>query len=115
MFIIVFNFCFDKIFNELFKARIWISFSPLSPCCDTNVSLVVSNEFLLYPGVFLELVPVGGDYPGERMSGDHKGDCVLELVDVGQSPCPRPEDSMESEDVLVVGSVLDVGNKDSSK
>ena len=79
--------------------------------CDTNVSLVIPDEILLYPGVCLKLVPVGGDNPGEGMSGDHKGDCVLKLVYVGQAPCPGPEDSMYSEDTLVVGCILDVGNK----
>ena len=93
------------------KGRIRISFFPFPSSRDRNVSTVSFDELLFYPGVNLELVPVGGDYPGEGMSGDHNRDCVLELVYVGQAPCPGPEDSMYSEDTLVVGCILDVGNK----
>ena len=112
MFIVLSHLCFDQIFHELCKGRLWISFIPFPSSSKTNVSTVFSNELLLYPGVRLELVPEGGDNPGEGMSGDHKGDCVLKLVYVGQAPCPGPEDSMESEETLVVGCILDVGNKE---
>ena len=112
MFIVLFHLCFDQISHELCKGGVWISFIPFPSSSDSNVSPVSYNELLLYPGVRLELVPVGGDNPGEGMPGDHKGGGVLELVDVGQSPCPGPESFMESEDALVIGCILDVGNKD---
>ena len=112
MFIVLFHLCFDQISHELCKGRAWISFIPFPPSCHTNGSAVFSNEVLLYPGVSLELVPVGGDESGERVAGDHKGGGVLELIDVSQSPSPRPEDAMELEEVLIIACILDVGNKD---
>ena len=112
MFVVLFHLCFDQISHELCKGRVWISFIPFPSSCDTNVFPISSNEALLYPGVSLELVPVGGDNPGEGVPADHKGDCLLELLDVSQFPRPRPEDSVESEDALVVGGVFNVGDKD---
>ena len=112
MFIVMFHLCFDQIFHELGKRRVWISFLPFPPSRDTDVPTVSFDEALLYPGVGLELVPVGGDYPGEGVPGDHEGDCPFELVDVGQSPSPRPEGTMELEEVLVIAGILDEGNKD---
>ena len=91
MFVVFFRLCFDQIFHELCKGRLWISFTPAPPSCDTNVSTVFSNKLLLNPGVSLELVPVGGDYPGEGMPGDHKAGGVLELPQVGQSPSSGSE------------------------
>ena len=91
MFVVLFHLCFDQISHELCKGRVWISFIPFPSSCDTNVFPVSSNEALLYPGVRLELVPVGGDNPGEGVPADHKGGRVLELPQVGQSTCPRPE------------------------
>ena len=91
MFIVLFHLCFDQISHELCKGGVWISFIPFPSSSDSNVSTVFSDELLLYPGVSLELVPVGGDNPGEGVPGDHKGDGVLELPQVGQSSCPRPE------------------------
>ena len=112
MFIVMFHLRFDQIFHELGKRRVWISFLPFPPSRDTDVPTVSFDEALLYPGVGLELVPVGGDYPGEGVPGDHEGDCLLELVDVGQSSGPRPEGTMELEEVLVIAGILDEGNKD---
>ena len=86
MFIIFLNLSFDQISQELCKGRLWISFTPAPPSCDTNVSTVNFDEFLLNPGANLELVPVGGDDPGEGVTGDHKAGGVLELPQVGQSP-----------------------------
>ena len=91
MFIVLSHLCFDQISHELCKGRVWISFIPFPSSCKTNVSTVFSNELLLYPGVRLELVPVGGDNPGEGMPADHKGGRVLELPQISQSTCPRPE------------------------
>ena len=112
MFIVLFHLSFDQIPQELFKGRVRISFIPFTPSCNTNVSAVFPNKVLLDPGVSLELVPVGGDEPGEGVAGDHKGGGVQELVDVGQSPCPRPEDTMKFEEVLIIAGILDVGNKE---
>ena len=50
----------------------------------------IGTIHIIYPGVSLELVPVGGNNPIEGVSADHKGSRVLELVDVGQSPCSLP-------------------------
>ena len=61
MFVVMFRPSFDQIFHELWKGRVWISFSPFPPSCDTDVSAVFSNEALLYSGARLELVPAGGD------------------------------------------------------
>ena len=104
---------FDQIFHKLCKGRVWISFLPAPPSCDTNVPTVFSNKLLLNPGVSLELVPVGGDDPGEGVPGDHKAGGVLELLDVGQLRCPLPEDPMELVMILlIIASILDVGNKE---
>ena len=73
MLIVMFHLCFDQIFHELFKGRVRISLVPFTSSRNTNVSSVCSYEALLYPGVRLELVPVGGDEPGEGVTGDHKG------------------------------------------
>ena len=86
MFIILLHLSFDQISDELCKGRLWISFTPAPPSCNTNVPSVISYELLLNPGVNLELVPVGGDDPGEGVPGDHKAGGVLELPQVGQSP-----------------------------
>ena len=86
MSIVLLHLSFDQISHELCKGRIWISFLPAPPSCDTNVPTVLSNELLLNPGVSLELVPVGGDDPGEGVPCDHKAGGVLELPQVGQSP-----------------------------
>ena len=83
MFIILLHLSFDQISHELCKGRLWISFIPVPPSCDTNFPAVYSNELLLNPGVSLELVPVGGDNPGEGVTGDHKAGGVLELPQVG--------------------------------
>ena len=91
MFIVLFDICGDQIFHKVCKRWIWVSFIPFSSSSNANVSTVFSNELLLYPGVSLELVPVGGDNPGEGMPADHKGGRVLELPQVGQATCPRPE------------------------
>ena len=91
MFIIFLNLSFDQISQELCKGRLWISFLPFPPSCYSNVPTVFSNELLLNPGVSLELVPVGGDNPGEGVTGDHKAGGVLELPPVGQSPSSRSE------------------------
>ena len=91
MFIVLSHLCFDQISHELCKGRFWISFIPFPSSSKTNVPTVFSNELLLYPGVSLELVPVGGDNPGEGMPADHKGGRVLEPPQVGQATCPRPE------------------------
>ena len=88
MFVVLFHLCFDQISHELCKGRFWISFIPFPSSSKTNVSTVFSNELLLYPGVRLELVPEGGDNPGEGMPADHEGGRVLELPQVGQSTCP---------------------------
>ena len=86
MSIVLLHLSFDQISHELCKGRIWISFLPAPPSGDTNVPTVFSNKLLLNPGVSLELVPVGGDDPGEGVPGDHKAGGVLELPQVGQSP-----------------------------
>ena len=91
MFVVLFHLCFDQISHELCKGRVWISFIPFPSSSKTNVSTVFSNELLLYPGVRLELVPVGGDNPGEGVAGDHKAGGVLELPQVGQSPSSGSE------------------------
>ena len=91
MFIIFLHISFDQISHELCKGRLWISFAPAPPSFNTNVSAVFFNELLLNPGVSLELVPEGGDNPGEGVPADDKGGRVLELPQVGQSTCPRPE------------------------
>ena len=91
MFIILPHLSFDQIFHELSKWRLWISCLPVPPSCDTNFPAVYSNELLLNPGASLELVPVGGDNPGEGVTGDHKAGGVLELPPVGQSPSSRSE------------------------
>ena len=91
MFIILVHVSFDQISHELCKGRLWISFTPAPPSCDTNVSTVFFNELLLNPGVSLELVPVGGDDPGEGVPGNHKAGGVLELPQVGQSPSSGSE------------------------
>ena len=91
MFIVLSHLCFDQISHELCKGRFWISFIPFPSSSKTNVPTVFSNELLLYPGVSLELVPVGGDNPGEGVAGDHKAGGVLELPQVGQSPSPASE------------------------
>ena len=108
MFIVLFNICGDQIFHKVCKRWIWVSFIPFSSSSNANVSTVFSNELLLYPGVCLELVPVGGDYPGEGVSGDHKGGRVLELSKVGQSTCPRSESgTTEKEDQIHI-EILEV-------
>ena len=81
---------FDQVSHELSKGRLVISFvtifTQVPSSCNTNVSAVFRNKLILNPGVSLELVPVGGDDPGEGVPGDHKAGGVLELPQVGQSP-----------------------------
>ena len=91
MFIILLHLSFDQISHELWKGRVRISFIPAPSSCETNVPTVFSNELLLNPGLSLELVPVGGDNPGEGVTGDHKAGGVLELPPVGQSPSSGSE------------------------
>ena len=57
-----------------------------------------------------EHCPVDGNNPGEGMSADHKGTCVLELVDIGQFSCPLPEDPMGC--LITIACILDVGDKE---
>ena len=106
---------FDQIFHKLCKWRVWISFIPFSPCCDTNLSAEFSNELLLNPSVSLKLVPVGWDNPFEGVTADHKGGAVLKLVDVGQFLSPGPESRVEGKVVLVIAGILYVRNKLSTK
>ena len=94
------------------KGRIRISFFPFPSSRDRNVSTVSFDELLFYPGVNLELVPVGGDYPGEGVSGDHKGGRVLELSKVGQSTCPRSESgTSERGDQIHIETLLSAINQ----
>ena len=114
MYIVFFHLCFDQIYHELFKGKVWISFLPFPPSHDTNVS---PEEFEYHwsfnPGVNLEQVPVGGNKPSKGVSTDHKRSRVLELLDVSHSRCHLPEGLMLLiMALLIIGCILDVGNKE---
>ena len=84
-----------------------ISFIPFPSSRDRIVSTVSFNELLFNPGINLEFVPLGADYPAEGVSGDHKGSRVLELPQVGQSSCPRSESGTnEKEDQIHIETLL---------
>ena len=114
MYIVYFHLCCDQIFHKLSEGGLWVSFTPFPSSCNTNAfSDGLENATGVNPGVNLELVPVGGDDPGEGVPGDHKAGGVLELLDVGQLRCPLPEDPMELVMILlIIACILDVGNKE---
>ena len=88
------------------------------PRCNTNGSADGLDNRIdtgVDLGVSLELVPVGGNNPGEGVAADHKGIRVLEPIEVTQFPCPSPEDRMELHEVLVIAWIFDVGNKEAGK
>ena len=92
MYIVYFHLCCDQIFHKLSEGGLWVSFTPFPSSCNTNAfSDGLENATGVNPGVNLELVPVGGDDPGEGVPGDHKAGGVLELPQVGQSPSSGSE------------------------
>ena len=104
MFIVQSRLCFDQISDKLRKGRLRVSLLPFPSSGHTNVPPLFVDDDLLSPGVAPDLVPEGGSDPGEGMAGDEEGSCLLELPDVRQPACPRPDHSVKL--TAIIGCVL---------